>query len=263
VTKLALALVRPQPLPFVLPARSLRVAATAVAVTATALALLAYAATAQTTLFAVEDIEVAGAPPDVAREVRAAAAPFAGTSLARLDGDELLARVKALPSVRAVEYDRAFPSTLRIVVTAERAVAVVRLSEGAWLVSDRGRVIRPVADGTLARVPRVWSQELGGFDAGESVTAPDVRVALRALAALPPRFPLRVAAARAEEGVPVVVLSGGGEVRLGSTDSLALKLAVAARVLAVLTEDERARLAYVDVSVPDRVVTASKSQVEG
>jgi cell division protein FtsQ len=259
VTKLALALVRPQPLPLALPARSVRVVAAAAA--GAALAALAYAGLAGTTLFAVEEIEVSGASPDVARDVRATLAPFAGTSLARLDEDEVVARVKALPSVRAVEYDRAFPSTLRLVVRAEHPVAVVRLGEDAWLVSDRGRVIRAVETGTLGGVPRIWSQPVGRVEAGETITDANVRLALRALAALPSPFPARVVSARADEGVPLVVLSGGGEVRLGSAESVSLKLAVAARVLEALPADDRGRLAYLDVSVPDRAVVATNSQV--
>jgi cell division protein FtsQ len=261
VTKLALALVRPQPLPFALPARWPRLVAAAAALAA--VLALAYAGMAGTTPFAVEEIKVSGASPDLAREVRATLAPFAGTSLVRLDEEKLVARVKALPSVRAVEYDRAFPSTLRLVVRAERPVAVVRLAEGAWLVSDRGRVIRAVEIGTLGRVPRIWSRPTGRVEAGAAITDPDLRLALRALAALPARFPARVVAARVEEGAPVVMLAGGGEVRLGSAESVTLQLAVAARVLETLPAHERARLAYLDVSVPDRAVAAVNSQVEG
>ena len=261
MTKLALALVRPQPLPFALPARLPRLVAATVVLTA--LVLLAYAGTARTTLFAVEEIEVAGASPEVAREVRTTLAPFAGTSLARLDGEEVVERVKALPSVREVEYDRAFPSTLHLVVHAERPVAAVRFAASAWLVSDRGRVIRAVESGTPARLPRISSPPAGRVDVGETLTDPHVRLALSALAALPPRFPVRVVSARVDEGGPVVVLAGGGEVRLGSADSLSLKLAVAARVLEALPADERDGLAYLDVSVPDRVVAPGDSQVEG
>jgi cell division protein FtsQ len=261
VTKLALALVRPQAPALALPARSLRVVAAAAV--AAALAALAYAGTSGMTLFAVSEIEVAGAPPDVAREVHATAAPFAGASLARLDGDEVVRRVEALPSVRDVEYDRAFPSTLRLVVQAERPAALIRFADAAWLLSERGRVIRAVPTGTLGRVPRIWFRPAGRIAAGKTVTDPSVRLALRALTALPAGFPARVVAARGGDVGPVVVLAGGAEIRLGSSDSLRLKLDVAARVLQALTAHERADLAYVDVSVPERAVAGTKSQVEG
>ena len=259
MTKLALALVRPQPLPVAL--SGLRLAAAAAA--AVALGLLGYTASAGTTIFAVQNVEVSGAPPDVAAEVRAAAAPVAGTSLTRLDGDALVARLRELPSVRAVEYDRAFPSTLRLVVHAERPVAVVHLGQVAWLVSERGRVLRAVEPRTLGRFPRVWAGPESGVGPGDTVANRDVRLALRALAALPKRFPARVTAARAAETGLVVVLAGRAEVRLGAADSVALKLAAAARVLAALPDEERAAVGYVDASVPDRVVVGSNPQVEG
>jgi cell division protein FtsQ len=260
VTRLALTLVRPQPLPLAVPGGLLRIAAAAAVVAA--VAILVYAGTARTTLFAVEEIEVVGASPEVEREIRSALAPVAGKSLVRLERDDVVGRVQALPSVRAVEYDRAFPSTLRVVVRAERVVAVVRLARNAWLVSDRGRVIRPVEIGTLGRIPRVWSQRGGGTDVGDTIADPGTRLALRALAALPTGFPARVVSARGDERAPLLVLAGGAEVRLGSPDSIALKLAVAARVLEAMTADERARLAYLDVSLPARAVAADKSQVE-
>ena len=261
MTKLALALVRPQAPALALPARSLRVVAAAAVVAA--FAALAYAGTSGLTLFAVSEIEVTGAPPDVAREVRATVAPFGGTSLARLDGEEVVRRVEALSSVRAVEYDPAFPATLRLVVRAERPTAVVRFGGDAWLVSERGRVIRAVPIGTVGRVPRIWSAPAGRIEAGETVVDAEVRLALRALTALPAGFPARVVAARGGDGAPVVVLAGGVEIRLGSPDSLGLKLDVAARVLEALPADERAALAYVDVSVPERAVAAVKSKPEG
>lgn len=259
MTKLALALVRPQPLPGALP--GLRLAATAAA--AATLAFLGYTTSAGTTLFAVENVEVVGAPPDVAAEVRAAVAPLAGTSLARLDGDGLAARLRTLPSVRAVEYDRAFPSTLRLVVHAERPVAVVRLGQAAWLVSERGRVLRAVEPGTLGHFPRVWAGPDSGVAPGDIIADGDVRLAVRALAAVPKRFPARVIAARRADAGLVVVLASRAEVRLATADSVALKLAAAGRVLAALPDEERAAVAYVDASVPDRVVVGQNSQVEG
>ena len=62
-----------------------------------------------------------------------------------------------------------------------------------------------------------------------------------------------------------LVLDEGMEIRLGDTASMALKLAVAARVLAGMSAEEAAELAYLDVSVPERAVggTSLDSQLEG
>ena len=86
----------------------------------------AYALAGETSVFAVESIEVRGAPPVVAAEVRVALASYRGRSLVGLDGHTLERRVEALPTVFAVSYDRAFPHTLRLVVRAERAAVEIR-----------------------------------------------------------------------------------------------------------------------------------------
>ena len=80
-----------------------------------------------------------------------------------------------------------------------------------------------------------------------------------------PRFYARVHAVRYEDGEVTFVLSGTGgerpELRLGDPADVGLKLAVAALVLRSLTGEEQSDLAYLDVSLPDRPVAGSKSQV--
>jgi hypothetical protein len=90
-------------------------------------------------------------------------------------------------------------------------------------------------------------------------------LALQALRLLPERFPERVVTARAYAGEITFVVAGGTEIRLGRVDRLGLKLAVAARVLGSVTASERAELAYLDVSVPEKAVGGSSldSQLEG
>jgi cell division septal protein FtsQ len=217
---------------------------------------LAYLAARETPLFEVDRVDVQGAPPVVERAVRAAAGPFVGQSLVGLDGDELRRRLEALPSVRSFRYDRAFPHTLRIAVVPEKPAAVVRRARDAWLVSARGRVIRQIESGTHESYPRIRH-------AGESPLVPSevledeaTRVALAAVAQLPSRFPVAVRWVRAHEEAITLLLAGGTEVRLGSSDALPLKLAVAARIMRSLPADERAALSYVDVSVPERPVGA-------
>ena len=59
-------------------------------------------------------------------------------------------------------------------------------------------------------------------------------------------------------------LARGIELRLGDSVDLPLKLAVAARVLAVMTPPQASERLFLDVTVPDRPVVGStvKSQVE-
>src|SRR5205085_8038281 len=105
-----------------------------------ALALLlcagaAYLVARETSLFAIRTVRVEGAPPGIAREVGDIARTVQGESLLRLDGGALLRRLRALPDVASVHYDRAFPHTLRLVVTPERPVAVLRQGHSSWIVS--------------------------------------------------------------------------------------------------------------------------------
>jgi cell division protein FtsQ len=216
-----------------------------------ALAGVGYAAARFTSLFALEELEVTGGPPGVKSAVRETGSTFLGTSLVALDEDELRSRLQMLPSVEAVRFDRAFPHTLRIVVVPERPLAVVRDGRGSWLVSERGRVIRSVDPET--KRPVVWIAP-ADLEPGELVGDENARLALEGLRRLPSTFPGRVEYARAADGAVTFELSDGAELRLGSSESLALKLAVATRILRGMSAAERAGLGYLDVSVPERAV---------
>ncbi|HXV94941.1 MAG TPA: FtsQ-type POTRA domain-containing protein [Gaiellaceae bacterium] len=225
---------------------------------------LAYAAARYTSLFALQELEVTGGSAAVNEAVRTAGQPFLGESLVAIDRDEVRRRLAALPTVRAVRVDRAFPHTLRVAVVPERALAVVRNGQEAWLVSERGRVIR-AADSAAAARPLVWTASEPDLAPGATVQGENVVLALQALRLLPERFPERVVTARAYAGEITFVVAGGTEIRLGRADGLGLKLAVAARVLGSVTASERAELAYLDVSVPEKAVGGSSldSQLEG
>lgn len=223
-----------------------------------------YLAARQSSLFAVDAIEVNGAPPPVARAVREALAPVAGESLVALDLPELAARVEAVPTVARVTLDRAFPHRLVAFVTPERPVAVLRRGSRSWLVSDSGRVTAELRRGGRSALPRIWlaretTVELGAR-VGDALRAP-----VRAAAALEGgTFPARVAAVHAREGELTLKLRSGLELRLGEPGELDLKLAVAARVLPALDGSE----AYLDVTVPQRPVagtayTEPQVEVEG
>jgi cell division protein FtsQ len=228
-----------------------------------ALLALLYLGARETSLFAVQELDVSGAPRGVRAAVAEAASPYLGESLVALDGDEVRRRLAALPTVREVRVDRAFPHTLRITVVPERPLAVVRRGEESWLVSDRGRVLRPVGETEAPRRPRIWAEEGAPLVPGGLVEADDVSLALEALRRLPGSFPVPVEEARIEEEQVTLVLASGAELRLGGRDELALKLAVAGRVLRELPAAERDALAYLDLTVPERPVGADEAQLSG
>jgi cell division protein FtsQ len=225
-----------------------------------ALALL-YLAARETPLFAVREVDVTGAPPAVQKAVLEAASPFLGESLVALDRDELRRSLEALPTVRSLRIDRAFPHTLRIAVAPERPLAVLRRGTSAWLVSDRGRVMQHLDPSSAVARPRIWIGRGTSVEAGDTVETPTVRAALRVLRRVPDEFPVRIRAVRVAEDALTLVLVGDAELRLGTADALTLKLHAAGRVLRSLTPLERRELAYLDVTVPERPVGADNSQV--
>ncbi len=217
------------------------------------LAVGGYLLARETSMFAVRQVEVTGARPSVVRRVDEALAPLEGRSLLSVDMAAIEQNLKRLPDVSVVSYDRAFPHTAQIVVSAERPVAILRRGSDAWLVTERGRVLKRIDDPTGWSLPRIWV-------AGSPV--PGDGALLTDDAALGPALVLghvgaadrdlfaQVGEARDVDGEVVLVLRGGTELRLGSADDLPLQLAVARKVLQAV--DGQAR--YVDVSVPERAV---------
>lgn len=223
-----------------------------------------YVAARQSALFAVQTVEIRGAPPVVSAQVRDALRPLEGESLLRVDLDTVANRLAAIPSVREATFDRAFPHTLRVSVVAERPVAVLRRGPEAWLVSARGRVIRRLPRPRLSSLPRVWVPTTVTATAGEMLAdAPTLR-SVRALAVESGEvgLPARVESARATDDELTLILAAGTHLELADERELPLKLAVARQVLLALEPNVDGWPAYVDLTVPGRpVVGYASSQV--
>lgn len=241
------------------PARSLIAAGLLVAAGAGA-----YAAARATPLFDVRDVEVRGALPATARDVRAAVEPLVGRSLLALDGADLVRRVEGIPEIADAQYDRAFPHTLVVTVRQEQPAAVLRRGAQAWLVAASGRVLQQLPLRHAAALPRVWIPKRVIVEAGQAV--PDRRAAraVAAVAQLDSRFPARVRDVRTGPDELTFRLVSGLELRLGDDRELALKLAIAGRILPTLSAPSRSGPAYLDVSVVERPVSGGgNSQLEG
>jgi cell division protein FtsQ len=222
--------------------------------------ILSYVVARQTSAFALRAVEVRGAPPSLERQVRTALDPLHGQSLLALDAQEIEERLAELPAVGAASYDRAFPHTLRIWVSPERPVAVLRSGARAWLLSAHAKVLRRLGRPLPTNLPRVWigpaTKPRVGFVAGDTGLARSAQFVAKASRA-EPGLAKRIATVRFDDGRLTFVLRSGTELRLGSPAHLQLKLAVAARLLRVLPSAERERLGYLDLSVPTRPVAGS------
>lgn len=222
---------------------------------------LAYVLARETPLFALRRVAVEGAPPPVAAQARVALAPLRSSSLVGLDGEEVVRRLEALPTVVSARYDRDFPHTLKVWVRPEEAVGILRRGSEAWLLSARGRLMRRLEPRMQPTLPRVWVErgaelEVGGFAGG---TAGRIADSLAVLASSP--IAGRVTTARSDGRLLVLVLRSGVELRLGREAQLALKLAAAARILNLAGRVGPG--SYVDLSVAERPVGRLYSQVEG
>jgi cell division protein FtsQ len=231
------------------PTRRELVAAVAVA----AAFVLAYVAARETSLFAVREVEVTGAPPDVVGEVRTVLEGKVGESLVSLDAAELEQRLRRLPMVRSATVDRAFPRELVVVVAAERPLAVVREGARAWVVAASGRVVREIEPNGRPRLPRIRARVSEDVRPGDTLAGPDVRAGLELLRAMPERFPARILVVDAGDSGVDAVVSGWLEVRLGPPVDLRAKLVAAGAVLRSLSPEERAAVEYLDASLPGRV----------
>jgi cell division septal protein FtsQ len=215
-----------------------------------------------TPMFAVQKIEVEGAPPGVAAHVRAALAPIEGQSLLTLNSGEVERRLAKLPDV-AAGYDRNFPHSLRVTVRPEHAVAVARRGSKAWLVAASTRTIAEVPLGTHPELPRVWLAHSGEPEVGALLTDRFGLRAVRALAfARTAGFKGQVRMVRVRERDLTFRLGSGLELRLGALRAIPLKLAIAQRVVPGLLA--HGGYLYLDVSVPARPVagTTLNSQPE-
>ena len=211
---------------------------------------VAYVVATSTPVFAVERVDVRGAPPALDREVAGATRDLVGQSLVTIDTDDVEGTLRALPAVAGVSVDRAFPHTLVVKVAPERAVAVVRRGDSSWLVTGAGKTIRRIETGTERMLPRLWLAKGTTIRLGGSVPAgwlPATRALAEAHAV---GLASRVKGVRPVGEELTLVLRRGAEIRLGRATEVGLKLTIAARVLRLVG----GRATYVDVSVPQRPV---------
>ena len=211
----------------------------------------AYWLAVATPVFAVDEVDVRGAPPQLEREVTRATQDLVGRSLVSIDADAVEGTLRALPAVAGVTVDRAFPHTLVVKVAPERPVAVIRRGRSAWLATGGGKVVREIRLGVERGMPRLWLRRGATIRVGGQIPAGLVS-ATRALAeAHGAGLGGRVKGVRMTgEDELTLVLRRGTEIRLGRAADVGMKLVIARKVL----ERVGGGTSYVDVSVPQRPV---------
>ena len=233
---------------FVPSGRSLLVAFAVVAGT-----IAVYSGAYASSVFAVERVEVLGAPPEIMREVEAATQGVLGTSLVAVDAADVEGTLRALPSVAGVSVDRAFPHTLVVRIAPERAVAVARRGHSSWLVTGSGKVIREIETGSERAFPRLWLTRGVAIRVGGTLPASYTPATKALAAAREEKLPRRVKAVRSTGAELTLVLHRGPEIRLGEAADLGLKVAVATAAFRLVGSGTT----YIDVSVPERPVAGT------
>ncbi len=195
------------------------------------LACGAYAVALETSVFAVQTIDVRGATPQIRAEAAQALKGELGRSLLRVDGADLDRRLSTLPGVASLNFDRSFPNTLRVTIRAERPVLVLRRGRDAFLVSTTGRVLRTLAHPRLSSLPRLWLPSHTQVTIGARLEPGAGQGAAVALAALRgASLPSSVREVQVDGQELSLVLASGFVVRLGDPGDIRLKLAIARRI---------------------------------
>ena len=227
------------------------------------LACGAYLVALETSVFSVRTIDVRGATPEIRAEAQQALKGELGRSLLRVDGADVDRRLSTLPGVASLSFDRAFPNTLRVTIRAERPVLVLRRGRDAFLVSTTGRVLRSLAHPHLSSLPRLWLPSRTQVSIGARLEAGAGQGAAIALAALHGvSLPSSVREVQVDGQELTIVLASGFVVRLGDPGDIRLKLAIARRIFRAAAIGPTS-VGYLDVSVPERPVLNTNSQVKG
>jgi cell division septal protein FtsQ len=215
-----------------------------------------YRALRDSSLFTVRSVAVTGADARLSAQVEdVARRSVGGRGLLALSPGALARAIELVPGVHAATVDRDFPSTLRVKIWPEHAVALAVHGHDRVVVSATGRVLLRI--GNRAKPPSLPRVPLRGGvpKAGARIGDGAVLAQLRAIDAIPERFGARVAWSKVDpdHGLELQLNWPKLWIRLGPPVDLPQKLRAAALILrAYPTIAARQGLSYVDVSAPAR-----------
>lgn len=214
-----------------------------------------YELLATSSVFAVHRIEVTGAPPWLAKDVRHVANHHIhGQSLLQLDTGSMVQGLRSQPYVQSVTVNRQFPNTLAIHIHAYRPAVYVQAGAVGYLVARSGRVLEQVTAWPNG-LPRVRLPIGTTLAVGHQNGDVNLAGALAVLRAIPPRFQAKVGPIHdlvSGSGTVAMLIGQHVRIRLGQATQLALKLQVAERVIGRIQGGQRANLSYLDVTAPAR-----------
>jgi cell division protein FtsQ len=200
----------------------------------------------------VDRMVVTGTTRSTIADIETASQIHRGDAMVWLDAGAVVARIDALPWVRAAHVEREWPGTVKIAVTERTAVAWVDSDAGPTLVDGTGRVLERVS-GPPTDLPQIADPKLVPPVGATISPVVGARVAgkLQGLA----RAGTRTIALT--PGGVVLGLVNGPEIRLGEPTAVMTKVRAA---VAVLTALDGAPVEYIDATVPSNPVAGPVAQ---
>lgn len=217
-----------------------------------ALALTAVGAT-RSPLLDVDYVDLQGAEHTSRQELLRATGLDRHPQLLDVKTSDVVRRVESLPWVATAAAAKAWPRTVRIVVTERSAAAVVAVKGGGWALLDRtGRVLEAQPT-RRADIIGVGGTEVTAKP-GQSIGSTG-RDALAVAAAVPAHLHDRVREATSVGGEVELHLAPAGLVRFGPAEQIALKMQTLETMLA---KADLRRLAVLDIRAPSAPVLTRK-----
>ena len=193
-------------------------------------------------LLGVDDVEVSGVTGAEQRAVAELAAVPVGTPLARVDTDDVAARVRTRITVAEVSVRRSWPGTLSVDVVARTAALVVTNPQGRLEVVDPEGISFAVVRTAPKGVPVAKATGPKGMSPGA------LQSSLALLEALPADIGAKVTSLTVSSADLVTFTLGSRTVVWGSGEASERKVEILQALL-------RTKAKVIDVSAPDTPVT--------
>ena len=223
-------------------------------VTLTVVVLLALGAggvvLAKSSLFELEGIEVRGALLLSRADVLQTSGLHKGQSMLSFNADHVKARIERLPLVRAAKVARVPTNRIRITVVERTPAFVLETVESRWYLADDATVLEEV-EGTVRALPHIRLDAPITADTGDRVRTRALIDALSLWRALPNQLRLGRPSIDATSVAGLTLVRQEYDIRFGSLDQLAQKLAAVDLVIDRVRRS-RDRILMLDVRSPYR-----------
>lgn len=208
----------------------------------------------QSSLLAIQYIEVEGNRAITAEQIMETAAPFLrNQSLLKPSFNEAKTLLADIPLVERVDIDRDFPHTIRIRVREHRPLVNLRVMDNRiFVLSPDGKALLNV-DKPTSDLPVLSTKEGCSLELGQTPDCGDVITGVRFLANVPVSFNQEFSEVTVSADDINARIRTGALVHFGSLNDYDLKFEVLRQLLA-RTGGTGANV-LIDVSVPERPVT--------